>query len=126
MPASSFAELEVELRRAIARDELTMAIQPIVNVGDERIVGVEALLRWNHPERGAIRPDLFIPIAEQSGLMTVLGPGCCGGSSECRDWPTCDISVNLSPLQIMAGNFVATMAGLLKRPGSTRGAWFSK
>lgn len=112
------SELEVELRRAIARDELTMAYQPIVNVGDERIVGVEALLRWNHPERGAIRPDLFIPIAEQSGLMTVLGTWMLRRVfTECRDWPTCDISVNLSPLQIMAGNFVATMAGLVEETG---------
>ena len=62
-----------ELRRAIARDELSLAYQPIVMTGSGDIVGVEALLRWQHPERGAIRPDLFVPIAEQGGLMIPLG-----------------------------------------------------
>ena len=107
-------ELETELRRAIARDELSLAYQPIVMTGSGDIVGVEALLRWQHPERGAIRPDLFVPIAEQGGLMIPLGTWMLREVfAECRSWPACDISVNLSPIQIMAKDFVATMAGIV-------------
>jgi diguanylate cyclase (GGDEF)-like protein len=111
-------ELEMELRRAIAREELSVAYQPIVNVAHGDIVGVEALLRWQHPERGAIRPDLFVPIAEQGGLMIVLGNWMLRQVfAQCRDWPTCDISVNLSPIQIMAGNFLSTMATIVGETG---------
>jgi predicted signal transduction protein with EAL and GGDEF domain len=111
-------ELEVELRRAIARDELSVAFQPIVTVGNGAIVGVEALLRWQHPERGAIRPDLFVPIAEQGGLMISLGNWMLRAVfNECRSWPACDISVNLSPIQIMAGDFLATIAAIVFETG---------
>ena len=111
-------ELEMELRRAIAREELSVAYQPIVTVGQGDIVGVEVLLRWQHPERGAIRPDLFVPIAEQGGLMIVLGNWMLRHVfAQCRDWPACDISVNLSPIQIMAGNFVPTMAAIVAETG---------
>ena len=111
-------ELEMELRRAIARDELSVAYQPIVTAGRGEIVGVEALLRWQHPERGAIRPDLFVPIAEQGGLMIVLGNWMLRRVfAQCRDWPSCDISVNLSPIQIMAGNFLPTMAAIVAETG---------
>jgi len=111
-------ELEMELRRAIARDELSVAYQPIVAVGTGEIVGVEALLRWQHAERGAIRPDLFVPIAEQGGVMISLGNWMLRAVfSECRNWPACDISVNLSPIQIMAGEFLATIAALVRETG---------
>ena len=111
-------ELEMELRREIARDELSVAYQPIVTAGRGEIVGVEALLRWQHPERGAIRPDLFVPIAEQGGLMIVLGNWMLRRVfAQCRDWPSCDISVNLSPIQIMAGNFLPTMAAIVAETG---------
>jgi diguanylate cyclase (GGDEF)-like protein len=117
-------ELETELRRAIARDELSVDYQPIVNVqrgsdgADAPITGVEALLRWQHPERGAIRPDLFVPVAEQGGLMIALGNWMLRHVfSECSTWPPCDISVNLSPIQLMAGNFVQTIAGIIAETG---------
>jgi diguanylate cyclase (GGDEF)-like protein len=117
-------ELEIELRRAIARDELSVAFQPIVgmaasgNPRDGAILGVEALLRWQHPERGAIRPDLFVPIAEQGGLMIPLGTWMLRHVfAQCRDWPDCDISVNLSPIQIMAADFVETIAAIVDETG---------
>jgi diguanylate cyclase (GGDEF)-like protein len=111
-------ELEMELRRAIARNELSVAYQPIVAVGNAEIVGVEALLRWQHTERGAIRPDLFVPIAEQGGLMIPLGNWMLRAVfNECRNWPACDISVNLSPIQIMAGEFLATIATIVSETG---------
>jgi predicted signal transduction protein with EAL and GGDEF domain len=111
-------ELEMELRRAISREELSMAYQPIVGTMSGEIGGFEALLRWEHPERGTIRPDLFVPIAEQGGLMIPLGNWMLRTVfRECRDWPACDISVNLSPIQIMASDFVATMAAIVGETG---------
>ncbi|WP_408589761.1 putative bifunctional diguanylate cyclase/phosphodiesterase [Novosphingobium sp.] len=111
-------EMELELRRAIAHNELTVAYQPIVGIASGEVKGFEALLRWNHPERGAIRPDLFVPIAEQGGLMVSLGTWMLRSVfTETRHWPESDISVNLSPLQIMAGDFLQTMERLIDETG---------
>ena len=64
--------LEGDLRRAIERDQLSMAYQPIYNLATGKISSFEALARWTHPERGAIGPDVFIPIAEEAGLISAL------------------------------------------------------
>ncbi|MCY1672357.1 bifunctional diguanylate cyclase/phosphodiesterase [Novosphingobium sp. SL115] len=112
-------EMEMELRRAIAGDELALAYQPIVEATDGSIVGFEALLRWPHPERGPIRPGLFVPVAEQAGLMVPLGNWVLRRVfTECRDWPAGDISVNLSPLQIMASDFLHTIDALIRETGA--------
>lgn len=112
-------EMEMELRRAIARDELALAYQPIVDAVDGKIQGFEALLRWTHPERGPIRPNLFVPVAEQSGMMVPLGNWVLRRAfTECLDWPICDISVNLSPLQIMASDFLKTIDTLVRETGA--------
>lgn len=111
-------EMEMELRRAIARDELELAYQPIVSAAEGAVEGFEALLRWPHPERGPIRPGLFVPIAEQAGLMLPLGQWVMRRVFEdCRDWPDCDISVNLSPLQIMASDFLPSVDRLVRETG---------
>jgi len=111
-------EMETELRRAISKDELSVAYQPIVAIESGAVRGFEALLRWDHRDRGQIRPDLFVPIAERGGLMVPLGNWMLRHVfTECRHWPDCEISVNLSPVQIMAADFVATMAGLMAETG---------
>jgi sensor c-di-GMP phosphodiesterase-like protein len=59
----------MELRQAIARDELELYYQPKIDVATARVVHAEALVRWNHPKHGVMRPDEFIPLAEQSGKI---------------------------------------------------------
>lgn len=65
--------LEADLRRALADDQFTLAYQPVIRLGDGAMVGVEALLRWHPPGHGSARPDDFIPVAEDSGLIVPIG-----------------------------------------------------
>ena len=99
--------LENDLRHAIDNDQLHLAYQPIVNNSGEIVVGVEALCRWTHPERGEIPPVEFIPIAENSGLIIQLGEwvlrrACIDGKA----WPGLSVSVNVSALQFRRADFV--------------------
>jgi diguanylate cyclase (GGDEF)-like protein len=110
--------LESDLRHAIESDQLRVLYQPMVSASGERLVGVEALARWRHPQRGDIEPSRFIPIAENSGLIVELGErvlrhACIDGKA----WPGMIVSVNVSPLQFRRTDFVDTVERALKETG---------
>jgi diguanylate cyclase (GGDEF)-like protein len=93
--------LENDLRGAIERDELAVHFQPIVRAAGEEIAGFEALVRWTHPSRGPISPSLFVPLAEEAGLIAKIGEWVLEQSLvEAAKWPdNVRVAVNLSPLQ---------------------------
>ena len=98
--------LENDLRAAIENGQLRLVYQPIVNNSGETVVGVEALCRWTHPQRGEITPAEFIPIAENSGLIIPLGEwvlrrACLDGKA----WPGITVAVNVSPLAVPPPRF---------------------
>jgi diguanylate cyclase (GGDEF)-like protein len=103
-----------ELGRALAARDFDVHYQPIVTAEGNAIVGVEALLRWNHPTRGAIPPARFVPIAEQAGLMDQLGEYVLRRAlTDATRWPALYVAVNLSPMQVRDRKFVALMAAIL-------------
>jgi diguanylate cyclase (GGDEF)-like protein/PAS domain S-box-containing protein len=107
-------EIQADLRRALDQRELTLDYQPIVDLATGRITGVEALVRWHHPQRGPLAPNVFIPLAEETGLILELGrqvlvEACIQG----RHWqrlrpqdPPLTVSVNLSPRQVQADDLI--------------------
>jgi diguanylate cyclase (GGDEF)-like protein len=97
--------LEHDLQRALARGELDVVYQPIVDPRSGRAICCEALLRWNHPELGPIAPDLFIPIAEATGLIVPIGSWVLGKAClEATHWSSdIKVAVNLSPVQFRHG-----------------------
>jgi diguanylate cyclase (GGDEF)-like protein/PAS domain S-box-containing protein len=111
--------LESDLRYAIKHGELRLHFQPRFRIADGEMVGAEALVRWQHPQRGLIPPDTFIPIAEESGLIIplsdwVMTQAC----SEAARWPKhLFISINLSPAEFKRGNLPARIEFALKATG---------
>ena len=104
-----------ELQSAIALQAFDIEYQPIVAADGGAMVGVEALLRWRHPIRGPIPPSVFIPLAEQSGLMSQLGEIVLRRAlSDGARWPTLSVAVNLSPLQIRDLWLVDLVANIIK------------
>lgn len=93
--------LEEDLRDALGRNEIWLAYQPVVNAKTNMVTGVEALIRWNHPERGAISPAMFIPIAEEANLIGELGEWALRKACEqAAKWPgKMKVAVNVSPIQ---------------------------
>ena len=115
-------ELELELRRALNSDELRAYFQPIVNLRNGSVVAMEALARWQHPERGFISPAEFIPIAEETGLILPVGMQILKLSCRTAHHWHCSglavgISVNVSALQLRDQRFVESVAQVLSETG---------
>ena len=115
--------LQADLKHAVERAELVVYYQPLVSLTDERIVGVEALVRWQHPNRGLVPPVEFIPIAEQTGVIVPMGAWiletACTQMRELDATGTggLDLSVNVSVRQLVEPGFVTEVADILDRTG---------
>nr|WP_232479729.1 GGDEF and EAL domain-containing protein [Sphingomonas sp. TX0522] len=107
--------LEMALRQAVERNELHLQYQPVVDAGNGRLTGFEALLRWRHPELGLISPEKFVPLAEESRLIGPIGEWVVRTAcAEAAQWPsTVRIAVNVSPDQLQNPQFVAVVASAL-------------
>lgn len=118
-------EIEHQLRQAIEREELVLQYQPIFHLGTDRVVGFEALVRWQHPQKGLIPPTTFIPIAEETGLIIPLGHWIL--REACRqmvEWELDDpeferltMSVNLSIRQLADSQFEDHLISILQETG---------
>lgn len=117
--AEARSRLLGELHGAAERGEMRLHYQPILDLGTGRVVGAEALLRWQHPRRGLVGPDAFIPLAEESGEIVPLGAWVL--RQACREaaaWPSeVGVSVNLSPRQLRSPDLQATVDDALARAG---------
>ena len=114
--------LEADLRRALENDALDLHVQLQVDLRSEHLTGGEALVRWHHSELGAIRPDIFIPIAEETGLILPLGrwvmeTACREAKRALDDFSDGIIAVNVSPAQFTHQDLVEEVAGVLDRTG---------
>ncbi len=118
-------KLETGLRHALERNELEVYFQPQVSVRQGKVVGAEALLRWKHPEQGFISPMVFIPIAEESGMIHEIGDWVLKTAClKMKSWqdaglPQLRIAVNVSSHQIYQPNFTAKVAQIIKETGIT-------
>ena len=109
LAAQSRLTLEQDLRPALARGELALYYQPQIDLDTGQLTGVEALLRWNHPQQGLVPPARFIPLAEETGLIQVIGNWVLmEATRQLASWRAAgleipQVSVNVSPLQLQAG-----------------------
>ncbi len=118
-------ELEADLRGAVERGEIGVAYQPIVEVGTGKLTAVEALARWHHPTRGLVAPSVFIPLAEETGVIRSLGRFVLNTAcKEAKRWheerprtPPLGITVNVSPAQFQHDELVADVRHALDQAG---------
>jgi EAL domain-containing protein (putative c-di-GMP-specific phosphodiesterase class I) len=130
MADSAYAALVLEgqLAHALERGEFELYFQPQVRLRDDRLVACEALLRWNHPERGLLLPDQFIPVAERQRLMLPIGQWAMKEAARCAlRWHAMDlgiapVAVNLSTVQFQSVGFVEAVAQVLADDGDSRQA----
>lgn len=122
MQAIARLDLENDLRRAIQLDELHLHYQPIISLSEDKIAGVEALVRWRHPKQGIIMPGEFIPLAEETGLILAVGQWVLREACwQLRDWQTrlkglysFYISVNVSGQQLVNPGFIEEVREILQ------------
>jgi diguanylate cyclase (GGDEF)-like protein/PAS domain S-box-containing protein len=110
--------LEYDMRQAISSGELDVHYQPLVDIRSERVTGVEALLRWHHPERGPVPPEIFIPIAEDTGLIGAIGEWVLRTACEqALKWPDIRMAVNMSAVQFRQRDIVVSVQHILSDVG---------
>jgi diguanylate cyclase (GGDEF)-like protein/PAS domain S-box-containing protein len=115
--------IEQELQRGLERGELRLFYQPLVSLDSGEMVGTEALIRWEHPERGLLAPDKFLPIAEESGLIVQVGAWAVGEACRrLRDWDRLSggpsafsLAVNLSARELTHPDVVSTVLNAVRR-----------
>jgi len=122
--SANHLELRHDLRAAFSRDELSLSYQPIVRAVDRRVTGLEALLRWDHPDRGPVPAPTMVAIAEESSLITAIGAwvlerSCKDRMQWLRQHPEgpLDLAVNVSARQLMGSGFRDTVAWILDTTG---------
>ncbi|HEX6230067.1 MAG TPA: EAL domain-containing protein [Solirubrobacterales bacterium] len=123
--AAKRLEVERDLRHALERDELALHYQPLIALGSGEVVGLEALLRWNHPERGTLEPGEFVSVAEDSGLIWTIGRWVQENAClQVREWNDqrpdrrpLDVAVNLSARQVTHHELAPSVAEILSRTG---------
>ncbi|EPR29429.1 MULTISPECIES: putative bifunctional diguanylate cyclase/phosphodiesterase [Geobacillus] len=114
--------MERDLRRALEHEEFELYYQPQIRLHDRQVIGMEALIRWRHPEKGMVSPSLFIPVAEQTGMIIPINEWvirtACRQTKQLLDrFPHLSVSVNLSPYEFESRRFVDKLAGLLADTG---------
>jgi diguanylate cyclase (GGDEF)-like protein/PAS domain S-box-containing protein len=117
--ASARQEIESDLRRAVQQNEFELHYQPIVDSKTRRICSAEALVRWRHPTKGLIYPDLFIPLAEETGLITQIGDWVLRTAcTEAATWPAAvKVAVNLSLVQFRKSDLPGMVTRVLADTG---------
>ncbi len=109
-------QLAADLRRALGLGQLAVHYEPIWRVADDRLTGYEAELRWVHPQHGVVPPEIFMPVAEQSGLLQAFGAQIlAAGAGAAARWPEeVRLAVNMSPAQLLDQSLVERVLGTLK------------
>jgi diguanylate cyclase (GGDEF)-like protein len=107
--------IERDLRSAIGTSQIHIHYQPVISTRSGRVTSVEALVRWNHPERGPISPGEFVPVAEHCGLMVPLGDHILESVfRECASFPDVEVAINLSPVQLRMRHLPGRLAQLTR------------
>lgn len=121
--AFEFLLMESGLRKAIDNNELVVFYQPLIDLENNKLIGMEALLRWRHPEKGMISPGDFIPLAEETGLIEPIGEwvlrAACAQNKQWQDagYPPVKVSVNMSARQFSKKNIAEMIGDILEETG---------
>jgi predicted signal transduction protein with EAL and GGDEF domain len=111
--------LELDLRGSLGKDEMRLHYQPVVDVQSGQVTGYEALIRWEHPERGIVMPNLFIPVAEETGMIVQIGEWVIRQAlDDLAAWDDhLSVAINLSPAQMRCPSLVTTVINALASSG---------